>query len=119
LTIKVDDKVKKAEAEAYLDIKEKESPEEVPEWIQNERKNLEDAEKKHFDRLERKKKYFENKGLLWDAKVAELLDDGPLYFGSVTTVNGQAYDDLKEFKEKLDTLAEWYRRSSTKIGGLM
>lgn len=117
--IKVDDAIKKAEAELYeLEDPKKfeELPPEIPDWIIREQEHLAQALETHNKRKQEMKQYFDSLGLPWDYEVAKIIDpDGP--YAHFAASNGQ--DRLEEFKENANRLAMWFKKANTKIGGLL
>ena len=121
--IKVDDEVKKAEAEMMAP-----KDESVPSHLQHisahhsklleelakEKKEVQERYQQGIKRQELKKAYFEECGLEWNPEIADMCDyDGlsTIWFGKI--------DDLSEYKKNVDTLADWFKKNATKLGSLL
>lgn len=117
--IKVDDEVKKAEADmmapkdsltqghlnhisAHRSI--------LMQQLAEEQRQAQERYEAGLKREMEKKKYFEECGLEWNEEVANLCDTDMWFSMSY---------DIESYKKKVDILADWFKKNSTKLGGLL
>lgn len=116
--IKVDDQVKKAEADMMVAKKDDSVVSfdhlahvtEHMKWIIEEKKRLGEMLEEATQRELKKKEIFKEYGLDWDDEISLMLDVDSMFVMD---------NDLTSYEKKVSKLADWIKRTTTKLGDLI